>query len=249
VKLKSAAVAAKNARPLARPLVWVRKNVLENWHLKLLSLVVAFVLFAVSRQPSREIMLVNVPLEFINIATGLEISGEIPAAVNVRLRGPRDLVQGITANQLEVKADLSNKTAGERVVQLKPTDVIKPDKVEVRRIEPQTIELMLEPTRRKVVPIEAQFVGAVAEGYERLAVRLEPATVMIEGPESRVEQITKILTESVPLTERRTNFQMMVDLETGKQGVRIPNSLPIQLTVEIGTKKKPAEVDIPLRTP
>jgi YbbR domain-containing protein len=249
MRLKSAAAAAKSARPLTRSLVWLRRNVQEHWHLKLLSVVVAFALFAVSRQPSHEIMLVNVPLEFINIAPGLEISGEIPAAVNVRLRGPRDLVQGITANQLEVKADLSNKTAGERIVQLKPSDVTKPDKVEVRRIEPPTVELELEPTRRKVVRIEAQFVGTVPDGYEHLATHLEPKIVEIEGPESRVKEVTNILTESVPLTERRANFQMLVDLETGKQGVRIINTSPVQLMVEIAAKKLPQEVDIPPRTP
>lgn len=238
MRLRSAAAAARNAHPLARSLAWLRKVFLDNWHLKLMSLAVAFALFTVSRQPKHEILLVNVPLEFINIAPGLEISGDFPAAVNVRLRGPRDLVQGLTANQLEVKADLSNKTAGERVIQIKPSNVSKPDKVEVRRIDPQSVELKLELTKRKIVPIEAQFVGTVAEGYEHYATRLDPATVEIEGPESKVEQVDKILTESVRITGHHNSFQLSVDLETGKQGVRMTNMSSIQLTVEIQAKKK-----------
>jgi YbbR domain-containing protein len=237
VSLRSAAAAAKAAHPLARSWDWLQKNAKENGRLTLMSLAVAFVLFAVSRQPERDILLVDVPLEFTNIPGGLEISSEVPAAVNVRLRGPRDMVQGITANELEVKADLGYKTAGERVIQLKASDVIKPDKVEVRRIEPQTIELKLEPTRRKTVAVETQFVGQVAAGFERLRTQLEPASVEIEGPESRVEQVTKILTESVQLEGRQVSFQMPVDLETGKSGVRIVSATPIKLSVEIGTKK------------
>ena len=237
MSLRSAAAAAKKAHPLTRSWAWLRKAVVENWHLKLLSLAVAFALFAVSRQPDHEVLLANVPLEFVNLAPGLEISGELLAAVNVRLRGPRDLVQGLTANQLAVKADLINKTAGERVLQLKPSDVQKPEKVEVRRIDPQTIELNLELTKRKIVPIEAQFVGAVADGYEHFDTRLEPASVEIEGPESKIGQVSKVLTESVRITGRHESFQLQVDLETSRQGVRLTNIAPTRLTVEIRVKK------------
>ncbi|MBS1812171.1 MAG: YbbR-like domain-containing protein [Acidobacteria bacterium] len=204
--------------------------------MKLLSIAVAFLFFAVSRQPSREVLLTNVPLEFVNIAPGLEVSSDLPTSVKVRLRGPRDMVQGLSANQLEVRADLSNKTTGERVIQLKPSDVTKPDKIEIRRIEPQTIELVLEPTRHKIVPIEAQIVGNVAFGYE-YSVKVEPAEAEIEGPESKVERVKKILTESVHLNNRTENLLLQVDLETSKQGIRLTKFSPIQLKVEVVAKK------------
>lgn len=234
---KSAAASAREAHPLARSKAWLRKYVRENGRLTLMSLGVAFLFFVVSRQPNRDIMVVGVPLEFTNIPAGLEISSEVPSAVNVRLRGPRDLVQGITANELEVKADLGNKAAGERVIQLKATDMLRPEKVEVRRIEPAAIELKLEPTRRKTVPIETQFIGFVAEGFEHRLTQLEPATVEIEGPDSRVAQVTKILTESIPLDGKRESFQVPVDLEPGKSGVRIVNAAPIKVMVELTAKK------------
>lgn len=237
MKLRAAAAAAKQVHPLARVQAWLRVVLLENWHLKLLSLAVAFALFAISRQPRHELMLTNVPLEYINIASGLEISGKAPSSVNVRLQGPRDVVQGVMATQLEVKADLSNKTAGERVVQLKAADVFKPEKVEVQRIEPQSIELTLEVTRRKTVPLEAQFVGNVADGYERTSYLLEPNTIEIEGPESRIAQVEKLLTESAHLQDRRASFQLQVDLETSKQGVRLTSVKPVILKVEINPKK------------
>ncbi len=234
---KSAAAAAKDAHPLARSWVWLRKNVKENGRLTLMSLGVAFLLFVVSRQPDRDIMLVGVPLEFTNIPAGLEISSEVPTAVNLRLRGPRDLVQGLTANELEVKADLSQKTAGERVVQLKATDVLHPDKVQVRRIEPAKVELKLEPTHRKTIPVEPQFEGQPAEGFERLSWRCEPAKIEIEGPESRVANVTKLLTETVQLAGRQSSFQLQIDLETGREHVRLVRPTQVQIQVEIGTKK------------
>lgn len=234
---KSVAAAAKDSHPLSLSWAWFCNNVKENGRLTLMSLGVAYLFFVVSRQPDRDIMVAGVPLEFTSIPAGLEISSEVPSTVNVRLHGPRDLVQGITANELEVKATLGNKTAGERVIQLKASDVILPDKVEVRRIEPPAIELKLEPTRRKIVPIETQYVGIVAEGFEQSRTQLEPATVEIEGPDSRVSQVTRILTESIPLADKRASFELQVDLEPGKSGVRIVHVTPVKVVVEIAAKK------------
>lgn len=246
---KSAAAAAKNAHPLERSWAWVRRNAKENGRLTLMSLGVAFLVFIVSRQPDRDIMLVGVPLEFTNIPAGLEISSEVPSAVNLRLRGPRDLVQGITANELEVKADLSSKTAGERVIQLKETDVLHPDKVQVRRIEPGKVELKLEPTLRKTVSVEPQFEGTLADGFERLGVRLEPSTVEIEGPESRVASVTKIFTETIQLSGRQSSFQIQIDLETSREHVRLSRAGLVQVSIEIGPKKNGEQVDNPKATP
>lgn len=234
---KSATAAAKNAQPLSRSWNWLQKGVRENGRLTVMSLGVAFLLFVVSQQPDRDILLVGVPLEFTNIPAGLEISSEVPAAVNLRLRGPRDLVQGMTANELEVKADLGNKTVGERVIQLKASDVLHPDKVQVRRIEPEKVELKLEPTQRKVVPIEPQFDGNPAEGFERIHTRLEPTTIEIEGPESRVANVTKLYTETIQLAGRKSSFQIQVDVETGREHVRLTKPSPIQLSIEISAKK------------
>ncbi len=234
---KSAAATAREAHPLARSKAWLRRYVKENGRLTLLSLGVAFLFFVVSRQPNRAITVVGVPLEFTNIPAGLEISSVVPAAVNVRLHGPRDLVQEITATELEVKADLGNKAAGERVIQLKATDILRPKKVEIQRIEPAAIELTLEATHHKTVPVEIQFIGVVAEGFERSQTHLEPATVEIEGPASRVAQVTKILTESISLDGRRASLQASVDLEPGKSGVRIVQGTPIRIWVEITAKR------------
>jgi hypothetical protein len=122
---------------------------IENKGLKLLALLVAFLLFAVSRPPTRDVLLVGVPLEFRGLAPGMEIGGDVAQTVSVRLRGPQDVVRSILPSQIAVTADLSDKEPGERVVQLKAADVSRPDRVEVLRIEPASIKLRIEPTTGK----------------------------------------------------------------------------------------------------
>lgn len=230
-----------SARPLwyrlspsvARLAYRIRHFHVENKGLKLLSVLLAFLLFVVSRQPPREVLLIGVPIVYTNLRPGLEISSEVPATANVRLRGPQDVVRSITPNQIEIIADLSNKAPGERAVQLRPMEG-GPKNIKVLRIEPSSVELRIEPTQRKIVPVEVQFTGQPAPGYERYSYSVEPPAVEIEGPQSRVNQVARVRTESVPLDAHRESFQTPVDVDLHKQGVRLLTPTPLKLTVQIG---------------
>lgn len=208
----------------------------ENKGLKLLSVLLAFLLFVVSRQPMREVLLVGVPIVYSNIRDHVEISSEVPATANVRLRGPQDVVRSITSNQMEVVADLSNRAPGVRSIQLKPAEG-GPRNVQVLRIEPASVELRLEPTERKRVPVVARFTGNPAPGFELYNSSVEPATAEVEGPASRVAEVARVLTESVPLDGRREGFTTNVDLDLHRQGVRLVTAGPFRLTAQIGEQR------------
>ena len=217
--------------------LWFREKTLQNKKLKFLSIGLAFLLFAVSRQPQRDVMVVGVPLEYINIPAGLEITGNFPTTVNLRLRGAKDVVRNVTVNQLEVVADLSEKSVGERVIQLKASDVLRPEKVEVRRIDPPSIELKIEATIRKTISIEPQIAGVPNNNFELNKLTPIPATIEIEGPESKVNQVAKLRTESILIEGKQANFESKVEVETMEQGVRLVNQGAIKVLVEIRPRK------------
>ena len=217
--------------------LWFREKTLQNKKLKFLSIGLAFLLFAVSRQPQRDVMIVGVPLEYINIPAGLELTGNFPTTVNLRLRGAKDVVRNVTVNQLEVVADLSEKSVGERVIQLKASDVLRPEKVEVRRIDPPSIELKIEATIRKTISIEPQIAGVPNNNFELSKLTPIPATIEIEGPESKVNQVAKLRTESILIEGKQANFESKVEVETMAQGVRLVNQGAINVLVEFRAKK------------
>jgi YbbR domain-containing protein len=209
----------------------------ENLGLKALALLLALLLFAVSRQPISEVRLSGVPLEFQGISKGLEISGDVAQTVSVRLRGPRDVVRNLSPNQLLVIADLSNKESGERNVQLRPDDVSPPDNVEVIQIIPPSIKLKLETTMRRFVPVEPQFEGEVAERMEIYRKIIEPQIVEIEGPKSQVERLNEVMTETVNLAGRNSSFRISLDVETPHNSMRVLTQGPITLAIEIGERR------------
>jgi YbbR domain-containing protein len=112
-----------------------------------------------------DVRLERVPIEFRGIAPGLEITGEVGHTVSVRLRGPRDVVRGLMPNQVAVVADLSGKEPGDRIIQLTPSDVSKPSRIEVLRVDPATIRLNIEPSARRSVTVITKL-GKVPDDYQ-----------------------------------------------------------------------------------
>ncbi len=214
-----------------------KHSLFENLGLKLLALLIALILFVVSRQPMREVLLVGVPIEFRDRPAGLEISGEVAQSVSVRLRGPQDVVRNMTANQIAIIADLSNKEPGERVVQLKTAPATIPENVRVLRIDPASIKLRLEPIAHKEVPVEPKFIGELPPEYEVYSFSAVPASVVIEGPQSHVARITQVSTESIQLEGHLSSFKTTVEVDPPDRFVRVTTPGPINLSIEIGERR------------
>jgi YbbR domain-containing protein len=208
----------------------------ENKGLKLLSLLLAVLLFALSRQPTTDLRLVGVPIEY-RVSPGFEIGGDTERTVSVRVNGPRNVIRSLTPNQLLIIADLNNKEPGERLVQLRADKSLLPDDVKILQIEPVSIRIKLEPTATKRVKVEPQLLGQAAKGWEIRQVKLVPDEVEIEGPQSLIDKIDHVVTETVNLKGRNSSFQTSVEAEALQNSLRIKTPGPIALSVDIGEER------------
>jgi YbbR domain-containing protein len=215
----------------------LRHTRVENKGLKALSLLLAVLLFIVSRQPVIDLRAPGVPIEYRGLSPGVKIVSGAEQTVSVRLSGPRDIVRSLTPNQLRVIADLSGKEPGERAVQLRVDESSLPDNVEVVQIEPSSIRIKLEPNVTKRVSVKDHLKGEIAEGREIYSVKLNPSEVEIEGPQSLVDKIDRVLTETVRVDGKSADFQTSVEIEIPQDSFQVKNPGPIELSVVIGEKR------------
>src|SRR5215475_3671730 len=170
----------------------MRHWILQNWFLKLVSLLLATLLWAaVSNQTSSEIGL-DVPLEYRNIPAQTEITGDMTNTIQIRLRGSSNVIKGITAKDVSTTIDLSNMSTGEKIVALSPQNVQAPFGAEVIRVNPSSVRFTLERTQKKMIKIVPTISGQPAEGFETGQVLVNPQTVEVEGPESRIDSLSSI---------------------------------------------------------
>jgi YbbR domain-containing protein len=226
-----------HAAPPSRAEKLLRKIFLEDWSLKLLSLAIAIVLWLVVTGQNQPVTAhVNVQLNFIRPQM-LEISNDPPRAVDVMLTGSRSKLDDLTALDLVATVDLSDQRAGERVLRLADKAQISlPQGVKVDGFQPSAIPIHLEPIIERQVMIEAKLEGKPDDGYEVYGVRPSKGSVTVRGPESHVNAIPKVFTESIWLSGHKQSFtasNLGIDVPDTKVDLLDP---VVSVAVEIGER-------------
>lgn len=211
----------------------------HNWFEKLFALVLATALWAtVAAETSSEIGM-EVPLEYRNIPAQMEITSDTTNSVEVRLRGPSNLIREIAPRDVSTTIDLGGMKSGERIISLTPTNVQAPFGAEVIRVNPSHVRLNLERTITKMLPVAPRIQGQPADGYEVGNILLNPGKIQVEGPESRVNTLESVPTAPLHVDGRREGLQQSVDLDVPDPQVRLQHAAPIAVRIEIRAKNKP----------
>jgi YbbR domain-containing protein len=214
-----------------------RQWITNNWQLKLVSLVLATMLWmAVANEASSEIGL-EVPLEYRNIPRQLEITGDMTNTVQVRLRGSSNVIKDINPKNVSTTIDLSKMGRGEKIVPLSPQNVQAPFGAEVIRVNPSSVRFDLERTLKKTIPVLPTVTGQPPEGYEVGKVQISPNTVEIEGPESRVNTLSSIATIPIRLDRKQSRIDQTADLDVPDPQIRLVHPSPVSIRIEIHKKR------------
>jgi len=190
----------------------------------------------------------RVPLEFRNIPEALEIVGNAPDTVDVRLRGSSIALSRLQPGEIVAVLDLGTARAGSRLFHIRNDEVRAPFGVEVAQVVPSTLSLELEKSARRVVPVVPQVEGDPSPGYVVGRTTSDPATVEVVGPDSRVRQISEATTEPVSVKDAKTRVRDGVTIGVLDSAVRLAQPQNANVTVEIW----PAPVekrlaDVPVR--
>ncbi len=122
---------------------FLRKYILANAGLKLLALGVSILLWTTyTSEPFAEVGF-QVPLEFTSIPSQLEISGDVPTSVHVRVRGRSVLLRRITPADLNIRIDLKDGREGDSLIQITPDMIGAPYGANVVRVSPSEFHVSL----------------------------------------------------------------------------------------------------------
>ena len=175
----------------------------------------------------------RIPLEFTNVPSQLEIVGEPPNVVDVRVRGSSGALSRIAAGELVAVLDLQSARAGQRLFHLSPVDVRRPFGVEVVQVTPSNLYMTFEPSAAKMLPVVPEVEGEPAAGFEIGTVTAEPSMVEVEGPRSAVVALTAAITEPVSATGASGPISEVVTVGVPDPSVRVKQSTPVRVTVNI----------------
>ena len=182
---------------------WDSKKLLtplrQNIRLKVFSLAFAFGLWIFVNYGERDTeKTLLVPVEFYNLPAQLVITGPRVDYIDLRLRGPRSLLDGIKSKR--IRLDLNEVRPGVSSFRINADMLSFPRGVRVVRISPVQINLDIARMIKRLVPVHLETVGTLPHGYTLTATDVLPDKVEVSGPAPTVEKIHTIQTDPIDLT-------------------------------------------------
>ena len=201
--------------------------------LKFVSIVLAALLWiAVAGEQTVERAL-RIPLEFSNLPAQLEVVGDAPNLVDVRVRGSSGALNRIAAGELVAVLDLQSARAGRRLFHLAGTDVRTPFGVDVVQVNPSTVAMTFEASASKVVPVVPAVEGEPADGFVVGTITSEPSTVEVLGPTSVLGRLTQAITEPVTVTGASAPLTETVNIGVPDSAARLRTPQTARVVVAV----------------
>lgn len=175
----------------------------------------------------------RVPLELQQFPAGLEIQGESPSTVDVRVRGTSGALSRVAAGDIVAVLDLHAARAGNRLFAVTPEQVRVPFGVEVVQVMPSTVALAFESSVTREVPVVASIEGMPAPGYVVGKVTVTPERVEIVGPEGAVKRAREALTETISIADLHDPLSESVTVGLIDPALRLKAQRTVTVTVQI----------------
>jgi YbbR domain-containing protein len=239
----------------------------KNWVLKLISFFFALFLWYFVAGEDKVDMNVFIPIEIVNLPRDLVISNQFKKQLEVTVSGQRSLIRGLSEQNISRSVDLSHAQPGKFVIENSPDSIPFPWGINVLRLQPSTVTLLIDRLIDKQLPVKPVITGSPAPGFELNSVVLEPPTITITGPKNMLEAEQALTTNVIDITNMKETTLKQVSLDLSpvindligetvvtahiniseKMLERLVNNIPLQLSPEEAEKYQPPSTTLTVR--
>lgn len=118
-----------------------------------------------------------------------------PKVVDITVTGNRNVLKGLKASDLRAVVDVSTtsrtgiKQSGYTITPTSSSGISKSD-ISVKKQFVQTINYEVDELSSKMIEVQGEFTGSIAEGFSRDPVSITPASVKITGAKQEIDEIS-----------------------------------------------------------
>jgi hypothetical protein len=210
------------------------KALIENLGWKLASLGIAIILWVTFVGSPALVTSVSAPIQYRDMPSDLAMSTDVPEGIYLEIQGPAARLSGLDASATAVILDLGRvRAAGEYTFTIDQASVSLPTGLRLVRAVPGQLRLTFEKKRPRDVPVRVRFAGPPPAGYHVRRTEVEPATVSIEGPENRVNEVGFAETDAIDLSKSVANARFRVHAFVRDPYVRVVSSPVVSVEVQL----------------
>jgi YbbR domain-containing protein len=212
----------------------------ENWKMKSLAIGCALLLWFYVMGERRLEVAYAVPIELKNVPQGMVVTNDLPRNIDIRLSGPRALLNDLKQKEVRISIDLVGLKPGVTTFSRLDDHLRLPGGIQATRISPSFVDVKLERVVEKTVPLRPRLVGQLPGGYQLVTVDVLPEQVAVQGAEGEVAEVSEVMTERIELGGIKGSTEVFVPLDyRGKHSqVREVKSAKVRLQVKTDVRKK-----------
>lgn len=218
-----------NAADLFRIL---RRIASQNLALKAIALALAVAAWWFVAGESKVLVSFSIPLEIRNVPAGVTMTNKPAREVEVRLSGPSSLLSGLRPSEISAGVDLSAAHAGRQHFTMDDRTVKVPPGIKVERIFPHSIEVVLDKTERRRVPVSARIGGGGAVRRRIAKVETDPPSVEVEALPEEFSRMPVVYTEEVVPDGTDVAYSADARVETREPHAKIVGSPSVRVKIQ-----------------
>lgn len=218
-----------NAADLFRIL---RRIASQNLALKAVALGLAVAAWWFVAGESKVLVSFSIPLEIRNVPAGVTMTNKPEREVEVRLSGPSPLLSGLRPSEISAGVDLSAARAGRQYFTMDDRTVKVPPGIKVERIFPHSIEVVLDKTERRRVPVSARIGGGGAVRRRIAKVETDPPSVEVEALPEEFSRMPVVYTEEVVPDGTDVAYSADARVETREPHAKIVGSPSVRVKIQ-----------------
>lgn len=204
----------------------------KNFWIKAASVLfaVALWMFVISRGQT-DISL-EVQVGFRDIPTGLQLAGGKSRTVTVGIRGHERFIKELNPGDVHVYVDMGGLKRGVHQLRIRSRNVRLPSPLRVVSVTPSSLNVQLEESLKKTVPVRAVVAGRPGEGFKAVSVEVMPPEVVVEGVVSEVRRIKAV--ETVPVDVTSASDTVVREARVVKPGGSMstePDSVTVKVVI------------------
>jgi diadenylate cyclase len=198
-------------------------------------IVISSVWYSYSLGFVRSLTTVEVPIEYVKRDSRMEIIQSSSTSVQIQLSGSLQLINRLDPNQIKVRFDLSKAVAGRNSLTITEDDIILPPGASLKKVEPSSIDIMVDTLAQKRLPVQVDWTGSLPPGILIQELELDPATVEVIGGELLLTEADTIYTAKVPVDGLKESGELRVAIALVPASLRLApgqeNSIRIRFKV------------------
>jgi hypothetical protein len=208
----------------------VLRGLLSNWHLKLVAVVSAVLLWFVIVGPQRSEIGIGVPIQYTNLPAGMEITGQWMDRIDVRVRGSESGLASLNPGSVRAVVDLSGAVPGINFFRITTKNLQVPPGISISQIRPSDLQLNIEVASVRKIAVVPNVTGILPE---KARIILEPSEVTIRAVQGDLRRVTSVTTDPINATDLVAQGKIVAGVQVKPEGLRIDSIEPWQVSVTI----------------